>query len=205
MIDKKENTGDADVVAENDNQFITEGAHPDAKWYVVHTLSGQELKVKKYIENSLVEKGYEDLIFNVFVPMEDMVEMRHGKKKTVQKKFFPGYILIYMVMTKKTSAFIRGVPGVTGFITSAGAPVPLSDEEIEAIVQRTQKEKAIEKMDVPFAEGDRVRVIDGPFKDFTGVVSEVNKERGKVRVMVSIFGRLTPVDVDFLQLKEDKK
>ncbi len=180
-------------------------AHPDAKWYVVHTLSGQELKVKRYIESTLSEKGYDDRIFKVFVPMEDVVEIRRGKKKTVQKKFFPGYILILMIMTKETQAFIRSVPGVTGFITTGKVPVPLRDEEVESIFQRTRREKAVQKMEIPFSEGDLVRVIDGPFKDFTGVVSEVNKERGKVRVMVSIFGRLTPVDVDFMQLKEDKK
>lgn len=192
---------------ESEKQEIHEEVktHPDARWYVVHTLSGQEMKVRRYIENTLAEKEFAELILKVFVPMEDVVEMRQGKRKTIQKKFFPGYILIHMVAKKETLAFIRAIPGITGFITAGDKPISLEDGELEAIVQRTEKKKTVQKMEMPFMEGDHVRVIDGPFKDFAGVVSEVHRERGKVRVMVSIFGRLTPVDVDVLQLKEDKK
>ncbi len=179
--------------------------NPNAKWYVVHVLTGQEQNVQKYIENTLREKGLEDRIIEVFVPMEDVIEMRGGKRRTVQKKFFPGYVLIKMVLDRDTESFIRGVPGVTGFVTSGREPVPLSEEEVEAIMQKTRKEQVAQKVEIPFAENDPVRIIDGPFKDFTGIVSEINRERGKVRVMVSIFGRLTPVDVDFMQLKPDKK
>ena len=211
MIDENENISATEVQKEDmpeagtELEAIEEKIHPDAKWYVIHALSGHELKVKRYIESTVVEKGLQDLIFKVFVPMEDVVEMQRGKRRTVQKKFFPGYILISMVLTKETEAFIRGVPGVMAFIATGDTPVPLTPEDMQGIMQRTQKEKAVQKTEVPFAEGDSVRVIDGPFKDFTGIVSEVNRERGKVRVMVSIFGRLTPVDVDFLQLREDKK
>ena len=180
-------------------------SHPDAKWYVVHTLTGQELKVQKYIENTVADKGLQEFIYKVLVPMEDVIEMYHGKRRTIQRKFFPGYILVNMIINKKTKAFIKGVPGVTGFVTSAGEPVPLSQEEFESIIKKTEKEKVAQKVEIPFVEGEPVRVTDGPFKDFSGIVSEINHERGKVRVMVSIFGRLTPVDVDFMQLKPDKK
>ncbi len=193
------------IVSEEDEEQLLMKANPNARWYVLRILSGQEMKVKRYIDSSIPEKGFENLILKVFIPVEDMMEMVQGKKKTIQKKFFPGYILILMEVTKITKAFIRSVPGVTGFITTGDTPVPLSDDEIKAIVQRTKKEKAVQQMAVPFVEGESVRVIDGPFKDFTGVISEVNQERGKVKIMVSIFGRLTPVDVDFMQLKKDKK
>ncbi|MCD6531604.1 transcription termination/antitermination factor NusG [bacterium] len=179
--------------------------NPNARWYVVHVLTGQEQNVQRYIENTVPEKGLEDKILEVFVPMEEVIEMRGGKRRTVQRKFFPGYVLIRMELDRDTESFIRGVPGVTSFVTSGREPVPLSDEEVESIMQKTRKEKVAQKVEIPFSENDPVRIIDGPFKDFTGIVSEINRERGKVRVMVSIFGRLTPVDVDFMQLKPDKK
>ena len=188
-----------------DDQEVVEIVHPDAKWYVVHTLTGQELKVQNYIENTVVDKGLQDFIFQVLVPMEDVIEMYHGKRRTVQRKFFPGYIVVQMLFDKNTESFISGVPGVTGFIRSAGKAVPLSPDEIESIMNKIEKEKVSQKVEIPFVEGEPVRVVDGPFKDFTGIVSEINHERGKIRVMVSIFGRLTPVDVDFMQLKPDKK
>ncbi len=200
VVDERENGAQSGV-----EEKARPRTHPDAKWYVVHTLTGHELKVQRYIENTLPEKGLEDLILRIVVPMEDVVEMRRGKKRVVQKKFFPGYILLYMVLTKETEAYIRSVPGVTGFVSAGGVPVPLTDEEVENLMHKIEKEKAARRTEIPFSEGDLVRVIDGPFKDFSGVVSEINRERGKVKVMVSIFGRLTPVEVDFLQLKEEKK
>ena len=171
-----------DISDESENIKPRSEINPNARWYVLHTLSGQELNVKQYIENSVREKGLENLILRVFIPTEDVVEMRHGKKRTVQKKFFPGYILVLMEVTKITKAFIKNVPGVMGFITAGDTPVPLSDEELESIVQRTKKEKAVQKMDIPFSEGDPVKVIDGPFKDFTGVVSEVNGNGAKLEL-----------------------
>jgi len=179
--------------------------HPDSRWYVIHALTGQELKIKKFIENTVADKNLSELICEVLVPMEDVIEMHAGKKRTVQRKYFPGYLLIRMVYNRDTESYIRGVPGITGFVTTGGVPTPVTQEEVDAIMHKTQKEKVTQKVEMPFAEGQPVRVIDGPFKDFTGIVSEVHRERGKVRVMVSIFGRLTPVDVDFMQLKHDKK
>ncbi len=199
MIDKTEILEDQS--SENEDKID----NPDAKWFVIHTLSGQEEKVKRFIENTVKLKGLEYYIVEVIIPTEDVVEMRRGKRRTVAKKFFPSYMMVRMVLMKETEGFIRSVPGVTGFITVGDEPVPLSEEEVDNIMRKTDKTITVEKIEIPFSEGDPVRVIDGPFKDFAGMVSEVNRERGKVRVMVSIFGRLTPVDVDFLQIKEDKK
>jgi len=199
VIDKTEISEDQS--SENEDKID----NPDAKWFVVHTLSGQEEKVKRFIENTVKLKGLEHYIVEVIIPTEDVVEMRRGKRRTVAKKFFPSYMIIRMVLMKETEGFIRSVPGITGFITVGDEPVPLSEEEVDNIMRKTDKTVAVEKIEIPFCEGDPVRVIDGPFKDFAGIVSEVNEERGKVRVMVSIFGRLTPVDVDFLQIREDKK
>lgn len=177
----------------------------DFKWYAVHTLTGQELKVKRYIEQVVREKGLEDKFGRVLVPMETVIEMKQGKKRGVQKKFFPGYVLIEMKLDKETKQIVREAPGVTGFIPPTEPVLPLSDEEVERVLMKVEGSKAQKKVEIPFRIGDPVKLIDGPFKDFVGVVSDINKERGKVKVMVSMFGRLTPIEVDFLQLKEDKE
>jgi transcriptional antiterminator NusG len=176
-----------------------------SNWYVVHTLSGHEQKAKRYLDAAIREKGYEDRIFEVLVPTEDIIEMRQGKRKTVQRKFFPSYILVNMEISKETIALVNGTPSVTGFLTTrSGSPMPMADEEIDRIKARAGGiEAADHKIEIPFFIGDTVKVVDGPFRDFTGTVSEINPERGKIKVMVSIFGRLTPVEVDFLQVKED--
>ncbi len=176
-----------------------------ANWYVVHTLSGHEQKAKRYLEAAIREKGYEDRIFEILIPTEDVIEMRQGKRKTVQRKFFPSYIMVQMEATKETIALVNGTPSVTGFLTSsAGTPVPVLEEEIDRIKARAGGiEAADHKIEIPFSIGDAVKVVDGPFRDFSGTISEINPERGKIKVMVSIFGRLTPVEVDFLQIKED--
>lgn len=192
------------MINENEIQNI-ETQSENIRWYVVHTLSGHELKVKKVIDRSIEKKIYGELIKQVLIPVEDIIEFQKGKRKTSQKKLFPGYVLVQMVLNEQTEAFIKSIPGTTGFARSGNEILPLTNEEVETIVRRTEKEKTVQKLSIPFNIGDPVRVIDGPFKDFTGVVSEINKERGKVRVMVSIFGRLTPVDVDLMQVREDKK
>lgn len=176
-----------------------------ANWYVVHTLSGHEQKAKRYLDAAIREKGFEDRIFEILIPTEDIIEMRQGKRRTVQRKFFPSYILVNMEASKETIALVNGTPGVTGFLTSSGGkPVPVGEEEIDRIKARTGGIEAAEhKIEIPFVVGDAVKVVDGPFRDFSGTISEINPERGKIKVMVSIFGRLTPVEVDFLQIKED--
>ncbi len=174
-------------------------------WYVVHTLSGHEQKAKRYLEAAAREKGLQDQISEILIPTEDVIEMRQGKRRTVQRKFFPSYILVNMEITKESQALITSTPGVTNFLTSGGKPVPVPVEEIDRIRARADGIEASEyKIEIPFNIGDAVKVIDGPFRDFTGAISEINPERGKIKVMVSIFGRLTPVEVDFLQVKEDE-
>ena len=175
------------------------------QWFVIRTLSGKETKVKKFLENSIKEHGYEDRILEVLIPTETVVEMQQGKKRTVSRKFFPGYVLVKMEMTEETQSFVFGIPGVLDFLKAGNKPKPVSDDEFENIRGRIDGKSHEQRLEIPFAVGDPVKVVDGPFKDFAGVIKEVNPERGKVKVMVSIFGRLTPVEVDFLQIKEDRK
>ncbi|MBN1755687.1 transcription termination/antitermination factor NusG [bacterium] len=173
-------------------------------WYVVHTLSGHEEQVKKYLEGVIKERNLDDKIVKILIPTEDIIQMKSGKKKTVTRKFFPGYILIQMDLNPDTQSLIFSVPGITHFVTSHNKPVPLDPDEIEKILHRVEGVKEERKIEVPFKVGDPAKVIDGPFKDFSGIISNVNQERGKVKIMVSIFGRLTPVEVDFFQIQEDK-
>lgn len=174
------------------------------QWFVVHTLSGHEQKAKRYLEATIREKKLENRIFEVLIPTEDITEMRQGKRKTVQRKYFPSYILVHMELDKETQAIVTGTPGVTNFLLSGGKPAPISESELERIKARAEGVESTERrIEIPFGVGDAVKVIDGPFRDFSGTVSEINPERGKIKVMVSIFGRLTPVEVDFLQVKED--
>ncbi len=176
----------------------------EKKWYVVHVLSGHEKKVKQYLENEIKNSGMEDKIAQVLVPSEEVVEMREGKKRVKNKVFFPGYILIQMELTKETMNFVRNIPGVTNFVGNPSNPQPLRQEEVDRIIGRVQASKERKKYAVPFKKGDPIRVIDGPFTDFTGVVEEVNEEKQKLKVMVSIFGRSTPVELDFLQVELEK-
>ena len=176
-------------------------------WYVVHTLSGHEQKAKRYLEAAIREKGYEDRILEILIPTEDIIEMRQGKRRTVQRKFFPSYIIVNMELSKESIALVNGTPGVTNFLTTRGGkPMPMAEDEITRIRARTEGIGSTEhKIEIPFVVGDVVKVVDGPFRDFSGTISNINHERGKIKVMVSIFGRLTPVEVDFLQVKEDEE
>lgn len=176
----------------------------DKKWYVVHVLSGHENKVKAYLESEINRLGLEDKITNILVPAEDITEMRDGKKKVKNKIFFPGYILVEMELDVESIHLISNSPGVTHFVGTKNKPQPLRPDEIKRILGRVDEAKNRELMDVPFRVGDPVKVIDGPFTDFTGVVKEVNEEKSKLKVMVSIFGRSTPVELNFLQVELEK-
>ena len=176
----------------------------DKKWYVLHVLSGHESKVKAYIDNEASRLGLEEKIPTVLVPSEDVTEMKDGKKKVKNKIFFPGYILIEMVVDKDTLHLIGNTPGVTHFVGSKNKPQPLRPDEVKRILGRVDEAKNRELMTVPFRVGDPIKVIDGPFTDFTGVVKEVSEEKSKLKVMVSIFGRSTPVELDFLQVELEK-
>ncbi len=170
------------------------------KWYAIHVLSGHEKKIKAYLEKEIEHANLSSLIDKILVPSEEIIEMKEGKRKTRTKIMFPGYMLIHMVYNKETRHLILNTPGVTNFVGSKNEPVALKDEEAERILGKTEGASK-DRSKVPFRVGDPIKVIDGPFTDFTGFVEEVNEEKNKVKVLVSIFGRSTPVELDFLQIE----
>lgn len=173
-----------------------------ARWYVIHSYSGMENKVKRNLEHraeSMREQGG-DKIFQVIVPTEEHIELKDGQRRIVERRVFPGYILVEMVMDEDSWYVVRNTPGVTGFVGVGNKPTPLEPEEVERIMKRIEEEEP--KIDVSVRPGDRVRITEGPFADFHGVVDEVYPEKGKARVLVSFFNRETPVEVDFLQLEK---
>ena len=167
-------------------------------WYVIHTYSGYENKVKANLEHRIESMGVEDQIFQVLVPMEEEIEIKNGQRQTVNKKVFPGYVLVEMVMTDESWYVVRNTPGVTSFVGSGNRPTPLHESEVKKILKQMGVEAP--KFKLQFTKGQSVRVKDGPFAEFIGTVDEVNPERNKVKVLVSIFGRETPVELDFLQI-----
>jgi transcriptional antiterminator NusG len=170
-------------------------------WYVVHTYSGHENKVKLALEKTVVNQGLEEVITRVVVPTENVTEMRDGKRTVTTRKFFPSYILVETDMNDEVLHLINNTPGVSRVVGVGGRPSPLKEDEVERILEALDTGKVKATPEIPYSVGDHVRVIDGPFTDFTGVVDEVNAERGKLKVMVSIFGRPTPVELDFLQVE----
>lgn len=173
----------------------------EKRWYVVHTYSGHENKVKQYIESAIQNAGVSDRITRVLIPTEEVVEMRNGKKTTQVRKFLPSYILVEMEMAKDTWHLVTSTPGVTNFVGTGRKPQPLRESEVDRILGQIDRAKTSEVIEIPFQAGDRVKVVDGPFSDFTGTVEEINPEKSKVKVMVSIFGRPTPVELDVLQVE----
>lgn len=171
------------------------------KWYVLHTYSGYENKVKKTIEGRVEAMDLADRVYEVVVPTQEEVEIKDGQRKTVQRKVFPGYVLVRMEMDEDTWYQLRNTPGVTGFVSQENKPVPLRGDVATNVIQEMETEAP--KVNVSFALGDSVRIIDGPFADFRGEVDEVNNERGKIKVLVSFFGRETPVELDFLQAERE--
>ena len=173
---------------------------PKPLWYVVHCYSGYENKVKKGLEQRLTKMGMQGLIFRVVVPTEEELDLREGQRKVIQRRVFPGYILVEMIMTEESWYVVRNTPGVTGFVSSGDKPAPLREDEVAKILKRMETDQP--KVRVTYRPGQGVRIIDGPFADFRGTVDEVNMEKGKVRVMVSFFGRETPVELDLLQVEK---
>lgn len=175
----------------------------EKNWYVIHTYSGYENKVKTNLEKRVESMGMADKIFRILVPMEEETEMKNGQKKTAMRKVFPGYVLTEMIMTDDSWYVVRNTPGVTGFVGSTGAgskPIPLLPEEVDAILkQMGLKEKTVE---VNFEINEQVKVKEGPFADFVGNVESIDQEKGKLRVHVNMFGRETPVELDFDQVKK---
>ena len=175
------------------------------RWYVVHTYSGHEQKAKKYLESAIANSGFENKFGRILIPTEQVTEMKQGKRSTSTKKFLPSYILVEMDLDRETQNLVVSTPSVTNFVGAAGKPHPLKENEVERIIGQIDRSRTAEVSDVPYQAGDPVKVIDGPFADFSGFVSEVNMERKKIKVMVSIFGRPTPVELDYLQVESVKQ
>jgi len=174
---------------------------PDERsWFVVHCYSGYENKVKHNLEQRIESMGMANQIFQVVVPTEEEIEVKEGKRRTIERRVFPGYILVQMLMNDDSWYVVRNTPGVTGFVGMGNKPTPLRQEEVQGIIKRMEAEAP--KVKVTFKPGQKVRIIDGPFNDFMGTVDEINMDKAKVRVMVSFFGRETPVELDFLQVEK---
>ncbi|MCX5833650.1 MAG: transcription termination/antitermination protein NusG [Deltaproteobacteria bacterium] len=174
----------------------------EKKWYIIHTYSGYERKVAESLMNRIQAYDLGDCIGQILIPTEDVVEMKSGKKVVTTKLTFPGYILVEMDMTDKAWHVVRGTPKVTGFISTGKKPTPLTEQEINEVVNRVSVMADQPKPKFTFDRGDAVKIIDGPFTNFDGIVDEVKPEKGKLRVIVSIFGRSTPVELDFIQVVE---
>ncbi|MDA0691300.1 MAG: transcription termination/antitermination protein NusG [Nitrospinae bacterium] len=172
------------------------------QWYVIHTYSGYERKVKVSLEEQFDHSEFGDMFGEIIIPTEEVVEMSQGKKKISSRKFFPGYVLINVEMAQEIWYMIKNTAKVTGFLGGGASPVPLSESEIKTIMDQVNGESARPKPKFSFDKGEGVRVIDGPFLNFNGVVDDVNLDKGKVRVMVSIFGRATPVELEFSQIEK---
>ena len=182
-------------------ETLESGAAADqsGEWYVVHSYSGYENKVKKNLEQRIETMGMQNKIFRVIVPTEEEVEIRDGQRRTSRRRVFPGYILVEMVMDDESWYVVRNTPGVTGFVGTGTRPIPVSQDEVDKILQRMETEQP--RIRVSFRVGETVRITEGPFADFMAVVDTLYPERGKVRVLVSFFGRETPVEMDFLQVE----
>jgi transcriptional antiterminator NusG len=194
----------AEEAAESPQTAGSDGAEESKlpmKWYVVHTYSGHENKVKENILKMINTSSIKDEFGRLIVPTEEVAEMKKGKKTITTRKFFPSYILIEMFMSDESWHLVNGIPGVTSFVGTGTKPQPLLPTEVERILGRMDKERETIIPEIPYTLGEHIRIKDGPFSDFTGVIDEINAEKGKLRVLVSIFGRETPVELDFLQVE----
>ena len=172
----------------------------EKNWYVIHTYSGYENKVKANLEKRVESMNMENKIFRVLVPMEDEMEYKNGKKKLIKKKIFPGYVLVEMIMTDDSWYVVRNTPGVTGFVGTGSKPIALRQSEVHDILQQMGLEEARPKID--FTVGEMVRVIAGPFRNFEGIIGEIYPEKGKIKVLISMFGRETPTELEFSQIQK---
>jgi transcriptional antiterminator NusG len=195
-IDLQPNDGEPAAENSEDGEV---GADQRA-WYVIHCYSGYENKVRHNLEQRIETMGMKDMIFDVVIPTQEEIEVKDGKRRVVERHVFPGYVLVNMVLTEESWYVVRNTPGVTGFVGMGNQPTALRPEEVSQILKRMEAEAPHIK--VTFKVGERVRIIDGPFNDFRGTVSEIDAERSKVRVMVNFFGRETPVELDFLQVEK---
>jgi transcriptional antiterminator NusG len=188
------------VTDRNDKQQTESEFQPDdgRHWYVIHTYSGYENKVRQNLMHRIETMEMQDQIFRVIVPTEEEIEIKNGQRRTVHKKVFPGYVLVQMRMNDNSWYVVRNTPGVTSFVGHGNRPTPLDDNEVKAILKQMEEEAP--KVRVSYQVGQAVKITDGPFTDFEGVVDAIDHERGRVRVLVSFFGREAPVELDFLQV-----
>lgn len=173
---------------------------PEAAWYVIHSYSGYENKVKKNLEHRIESMDMAGKIFQVVVPTEEEIELKDGQRRVVERRVFPGYVLVQMIMDEQSWYVVRNTPNVTGFVGMGNKPTPLPDEEVKRIMRQLESEEP--KIKVDFKVGQKVRIVEGAFAEFTGIVQDLHPDKGRARVMVSFFNRDTPVDVDFLQLEK---
>ena len=174
------------------------------KWYVVRAVSGSEKKIKQYIDNEIVRLGIQDAVSQVLIPMEKVFQIRKGKKVTKERNFFPGYILIEAILDSEIEHVIKNIPGVLGFLGNKGEAIPMRQNEVNRILGKVDElaDKG-EEMYETFLVGESVRVIDGPFNSFSGIIEEVNEEKKKLKVMVKIFGRKTPLELSYMQVEKE--
>ena len=174
----------------------------EGQWYIIHTYSGQEERVQKNLEQRIASMDFQDKIFRVVVPTEEEIEIKEGRRRSVRRKVFPGYILVQMSMDDDSWHVVRNTPKVTGFVGTGTNPVPLTADEVARIVNQVSVAAEKPKPIMAFSVGETVRIVDGPFSNFTGNVEEVNEDRSTLKVMVTIFGRATPVELEFLQVEK---
>ncbi|HOG22151.1 MAG TPA: transcription termination/antitermination protein NusG [Flexilinea sp.] len=175
-------------------------SNEERNWYVIHCYSGYENKVRHNLEQRIDSMGMKDKIFDVVIPTQEEIEVKEGKRKTIERHIFPGYVLVNMILTEESWFIVRNTPGVTGFVGMGNQPTPLRPEEVNSIIKRMEAEAPV--VSVTYKVGEKVRIIDGPFNDFRGTVAEIDQDKSKVRVMVNFFGRETPVELDFLQVEK---
>lgn len=174
------------------------------KWYVVRVISGQEVKVKEHLDSELEREKLQDYVNQIFVPLEKVVQLKKGKKVTKERNFYPGYIMIEAALDTEVYHLIKSTNGVVGFLEEDGGPAPLREKEVNRILGKVDEmQQEGEQVEVPFYVGESVKVIDGPFNDFTGVIEEINEEKKKLKVIVKIFGRRTPVELNYMQVEKE--
>ncbi|MEX1112401.1 MAG: transcription termination/antitermination protein NusG [Candidatus Andersenbacteria bacterium] len=189
------------MAQESQEQPTQQVAADGRSWYVLHTYSGYEDNVARNLRQRIESMGMEDKIFDVVVPREKKIRVKNGKRRTIEERLFPGYVLVQMIVTEDSWYVVRNTPNVTGFVGSGTTPTPVSEDEIKRLLSRMGEDEPKYKMDVE--EGDSVKIMDGPFKDFEGKIAEVSEAKGTVKVLVNVFGRETPVELDFLQVKRE--
>lgn len=203
-MDEQAEFDDLEIERALDDEALAESEEdsgPKSEWFVIHSYSGMENKVKKNLEHRAESMGMTDRILQVVVPTETEIEIKDGVRREVEKRVFPGYILIEMIMDEDSWYVVRNTPGVTSFVGMGNKPSPLSADEVERIMSRIESDEP--RIKISFEVGERVRITEGPFAEFTGLVETIDADKGKARVMVSFFNRETPVEVDFLQLERE--